>query len=106
MRRFGIPVLPLIIGVILGPQLEYQLSQALAIDPSISTLWSEPVAVAVYVVIAVGAVVLGVRSRVAGTPTAAGDTGATVSPEGRHDTLRGGDDAVVDQVEDVDRVNR
>ena len=36
MRRFGIPVLPLIIGVILGPQMEYQLAQALAIDPSIS----------------------------------------------------------------------
>jgi putative tricarboxylic transport membrane protein len=53
MRRFGLPVLPLIIAVILGPLLEYQLGQALQIsqgDPS--TLLSEPVAVVVYVVIA------------------------------------------------------
>jgi putative tricarboxylic transport membrane protein len=52
MRRFGIPVLPLIIGVILGPRMEYQLTQALAISSGdISTLWSEPVAVIVYVII-------------------------------------------------------
>ena len=52
MRRFGIPVLPLIIGVILGPRMEYQLTQALAISSGdVSTLWSEPVAVIVYVII-------------------------------------------------------
>ena len=44
MRRFGIPVLPLIIGVILGPRLEDQLTEALAISSGdVSTLWSEPV---------------------------------------------------------------
>ena len=32
MRRFGLPVLPLIIGVILGPRLEEQLTEALAIS--------------------------------------------------------------------------
>lgn len=54
MRRFGIPVLPLIIGVILGPKLEEQLTTALKISQGdVSTLWSEPVAVVVYVVIAV-----------------------------------------------------
>jgi len=54
MRRFGLPVLPLIIGVILGPRLEAQLTEALAISGGkISTLWGEPVAVVVYVVIAV-----------------------------------------------------
>jgi putative tricarboxylic transport membrane protein len=67
MRRFGIPVLPLIIAVILGPALEYQLSQALAISGGdISTLWSEPVAVLVYTLIAVGLVVIvvvGIRRR-------------------------------------------
>jgi len=67
MRRFGIPVLPLIIGVILGPNLELQLSQALAISQGdLSTLWSEPVAVIVYVVIAVGLLVVlgtGLRGR-------------------------------------------
>lgn len=52
MRRFGLPVLPLIIGVILGPRMEYQLTQALAISSGdVSTLWSEPVAVIVYVII-------------------------------------------------------
>ena len=52
MRRFGLPVLPLIIGVILGPRLEAQLTEALAISSGdLSTLWSEPVAVIVYVVI-------------------------------------------------------
>ncbi|TQK70036.1 tripartite tricarboxylate transporter permease [Nocardioides sp. SLBN-35] len=53
MRRFGIPVLPLIIGVILGPKLEDQLTTALKISQGdVSTLWSEPVAVVVYVVMA------------------------------------------------------
>jgi putative tricarboxylic transport membrane protein len=60
MRRFGLPVLPLIIGVILGPRLEEQLTQALAISQgSLDTLWSEPVAVIVYIVIAI---VLGVSA--------------------------------------------
>lgn len=54
MRRFGIPVLPLIVGVILGPKIEEQLTQALALSGGeVSTLWSEPVAVVVYVVMAV-----------------------------------------------------
>jgi putative tricarboxylic transport membrane protein len=53
MRRFGLPVLPLIIGVILGPRLEAQLTEALDISSGdVSTLWSEPVAVIVYVIIA------------------------------------------------------
>ncbi len=66
MRRFGLPVLPLIIGVILGPRLEAQLTEALAISGGeLSTLWGEPAAVVVYVVIAllsVGLVVNAVRS--------------------------------------------
>lgn len=52
MRRFGLPVLPLIVGVILGPAMELQLTQALQISQGdLSTLWSEPVAVAVYAAI-------------------------------------------------------
>jgi putative tricarboxylic transport membrane protein len=63
MRRFGIPVLPLIIGVILGPTLEYQLAQALAISGGdISTLWGEPVAVLVYAVILLGGLALVAKS--------------------------------------------
>ena len=54
MRRFGLPVLPLILGVILGPRLEKQLRKTLQLsDGHISGLWSEPVAVVVYVVVAV-----------------------------------------------------
>jgi putative tricarboxylic transport membrane protein len=53
MRRFGLPVLPLVLGVILGPRLEKQLRTSLQLsDGHISGLWSEPVAVVVYVVVA------------------------------------------------------
>ena len=53
MRRFGLPVLPLIVAVILGPKLEYQLTQALALSQGeVSTLWGEPIAVVVYAVMA------------------------------------------------------
>jgi putative tricarboxylic transport membrane protein len=54
MRRYGLPVLPLILGVILGPRLEKQLRTSLQLsDGNISGLWSEPLAVAVYVVVVV-----------------------------------------------------
>ncbi len=57
MRRYGLPVLPLIIGVILGPRAELQLQRTLQLsDGDISGLWSEPLAVAVYLV--VGLIVL------------------------------------------------
>jgi putative tricarboxylic transport membrane protein len=63
MRRFAVPVLPLIIGVILGPALEYQLAQALAIsNGDLSTLWSEPVAVLVYLVLLGGGLGLAIRT--------------------------------------------
>lgn len=54
MRRFGLPVLPLIIGVIIGPRAEIQLRRALqggGGDPM--HLVSEPMAVVVYAIIAV-----------------------------------------------------
>lgn len=57
MRRFGLPVLPLILGVILGPLMETKLREALTIsDGSVSALWSEPLAVVVYAVIALALV--------------------------------------------------
>ena len=53
MRRYGLPILPLILGVILGPRLEKQLRTSLQLsDGHISGLWSEPVAVVVYVIVA------------------------------------------------------
>ncbi len=57
MRRYGLPVLPLIIGVILGPRTELHLRRTLQLsDGDISGLWSDPLAVAVYLV--VGLIVL------------------------------------------------
>ncbi|MGO4690663.1 tripartite tricarboxylate transporter permease [Glaciibacter sp. 2TAF33] len=57
-RRYGFPVLPIIVGAILGPEMERQLRRALQIsagDPS--ALVSEPLAVVLYTVIAVFLVV-------------------------------------------------
>ena len=51
MRRFGLPVLPLILGVILGPRLEEELRKSLQLsDGQLSGLFNEPVAVVVYVI--------------------------------------------------------
>ncbi len=52
MRRYGLPVLPLVIGLILGPRIEQQLRKSLQLSSGEwSGLWSEPVAIGVYVVI-------------------------------------------------------
>lgn len=54
MRRFGLPVLPLIIGVILGPRIERQLRQALQLGGGDWTsLFTEAVAIVVYVLMVV-----------------------------------------------------
>ena len=53
MRRFGLPVLPLIIGVILGPRIERQLRQSLQLGGGEwSSLFTEPVAIATYALMA------------------------------------------------------
>jgi putative tricarboxylic transport membrane protein len=63
MRRFAIPILPLLVGVILGPRVEEQLTTALNISQGdVSTLWSEPVAVAAYLVMAVLLVAMGMTA--------------------------------------------
>ena len=52
MRRYGLPVLPAVIGVILGPNAEQQLRRALQIsDGSVAGLVNTPFAVTVYAVI-------------------------------------------------------
>jgi putative tricarboxylic transport membrane protein len=57
MRRFGLPVLPLILGVILGPLMETKVREALAISGGeVSGLWSEPLAIIVYLIIVVALV--------------------------------------------------
>lgn len=85
MRRFGLPVLPLILGVILGPLMEGRLREALAISGGeASGLWSEPLAVVVYAIMVV--VVLGVvvRSRRPGPRS----TVVTEPGDGPHDDDR------------------
>ena len=66
MRRFALPVLPLILGVILGPLMEVKMREALAIsDGDPSALVSEPLAVVVYAVIVLavaGSVLAGRRA--------------------------------------------
>jgi putative tricarboxylic transport membrane protein len=53
MRRFGLPVLPLILGVILGPLMEQRFREALAISGGdVSGLVNEPLAVVVYAITA------------------------------------------------------
>jgi putative tricarboxylic transport membrane protein len=53
MRRYGLPVLPLVVGVILGPRAEVQLRRTLQLsDGAVSGLWSEPIALGVYMVVA------------------------------------------------------
>jgi putative tricarboxylic transport membrane protein len=63
MRRFGLPVLPLIIGVILGPRIEERLRTALQLSGGEwSGLFNEPVAVFVYVLLAIGIVAIAALS--------------------------------------------
>ncbi|MET4077993.1 tripartite tricarboxylate transporter permease [Janibacter sp. UYMM211] len=64
MRRFGLPVLPLIIGVILGPRLELELRKSLQLSGGDwGTLVGEPVAVVVYIAVALLLVIPVVLSR-------------------------------------------
>lgn len=87
MRRFGLPVLPLILGVILGPRLEDQLRKTLKLsggDPA--GLFNEPIAIGVYVI--VGLILLWplvfklVRRNRPATATATGTTTAPAAPSG------------------------
>ena len=71
IRRFGIPVLPLILGVILGPLMELKLREALDLsDGDISGLFNEGLAIFVYVLIVLVIVVPIVLGRLRGSPMA------------------------------------
>jgi len=53
MRRFGLPVLPAVIGVILGPAAELQMRRALQIsNGDLTGLVNSPMAAVVYVIVA------------------------------------------------------
>ena len=57
IRRFGIPVLPLILGVILGPLMEVKLREALDLSGGdLSGLFSEGLGIFVWVLIALAIV--------------------------------------------------
>ena len=58
VRRFGIPVLPLILGVIIGPLMEVKMREALDLsNGDISGLFNEPLAIFFYVVAALAIVI-------------------------------------------------
>ena len=58
VRRFGIPILPLILGVIIGPLMETRMREALDVsDGAISGLFNEPLAIVIYVLIVLALVV-------------------------------------------------
>lgn len=51
-RRFGVPITPLILGMILGPNLELQFRRALQIsNGDYATLWASPLSKVLYVVL-------------------------------------------------------
>ncbi|WP_110239121.1 tripartite tricarboxylate transporter permease [Nocardioides gilvus] len=58
IRRFGIPVLPLILGVILGPLMEVKLREALDVSGGdVSGLFNEAIAIFVYVLVVLAVIV-------------------------------------------------
>jgi putative tricarboxylic transport membrane protein len=58
MRRFGLPIVPIIIGVILGPLAEQQLRRALQLaDGHPSALVSTPLSITLYAVLALAVIV-------------------------------------------------
>jgi putative tricarboxylic transport membrane protein len=53
-RRFGIPITPLILGLILGPNLELQFRRALQISAGdYSTLWASPLSKLLYLLLVI-----------------------------------------------------
>jgi putative tricarboxylic transport membrane protein len=54
MRRYGLPVVPLIIAVILGPRAELQARRALQLsNGELSGLWNTPLSKVIYLIIAI-----------------------------------------------------
>ena len=67
IRRFGLPVLPLILGVILGPLMETKMREALDLSSGeLSGLFSEGLAIVVYVIMVLVVVAPFVVSRFRG----------------------------------------
>lgn len=90
MRRFGLPVVPLIIGVILGPRAELQLRRTLQLsDGDLSALVASSVAVTLYAVIAL-MLVLPLLLKLASRRSTGSDGAPDRAPgTGGHDPLDG-----------------
>jgi putative tricarboxylic transport membrane protein len=90
MRRFALPVLPLILGVILGPLMELKLREAMAISGGeVNALWSEPLAVAIYVVVVLAVVAPLVVRRIRPAPAdVAADEGIGVEQADEEEKVR------------------
>jgi putative tricarboxylic transport membrane protein len=71
IRRFGIPVLPLILGVILGPLMELKMREALDLsNGEVSGLFNEGLAIFVYALVVLAIVMPVVVGRLRGAPDA------------------------------------
>ena len=82
MRRFGLPVLPLILGVILGPLMESKLREALTISGGdYGVLLSEPLAVVIYVVVALAVVAPLLARRIRPAPAAVAEAEGLDRPD-------------------------
>jgi len=69
IRRFAIPVLPLILGVIIGPLMEVKMREALDLsNGEISGLFNEGLALFVYALVVLALVVPPVLERMRGEP--------------------------------------
>ena len=78
MRRYGLPVAPTVIGVILGPTSEGKLRQALQVsNGDWSTLWATVFSIIMYVVIAALLTLAAVRAVAARRASASEDTETT-----------------------------
>ena len=89
MRRYGLPVVPAIIGIILGPAAEEQLRRALQISDGelsglVNTAFSQIVYVIILLLLVVPPVVSAVRNRRAGGDSGTGPDAGREAPAGTH----------------------
>jgi putative tricarboxylic transport membrane protein len=62
MRRYGIPLAPMIIGVILGPLAETELRRALAVsEGDLGTLVSSPITITMYSILAIAVLFMAIQ---------------------------------------------
>jgi putative tricarboxylic transport membrane protein len=85
VRRFGIPILPLILGVIIGPLMETKMREALDLsDGDVSGLFNEPLAILVYVLIVLVLVLPPLLTRLRGRPLVPEDVDERTHTHGCH----------------------